>query len=346
MVSILEQQVTELLTSELGRAPTAAEIANGMISPWTLAQIHNTLNAVQSIFAVNPGDDLQTAVNKLASNGGGVLFLNPGTYYLTNNLVIPSNIRIQGVGSEGSIIDFGNGAFQIQMIGTLGNEIISPFLQGITVQNSSIECVKADYVINLGSNDLTCRNGTVGLKVTNTVTANINSSLMDDCGIGLQGVDSELFTLVSSNVTNSTSGGGFVFTNCSNSASIACSADQNIGGGFLFTSCSNFGLENFAITNTTGNGLEFDGGGNGFAVALGFIDTSSGDGIKLHNSASNVIFSGSNQISNSGGWGVNIADVGCSNILGVGNVLANNFSGNLQDLGTNTIFPATVNQFL
>lgn len=340
MVEILETQVIELLTLELGRAPTAAEIANGMIAPQTLAQIHNTLNVTQSILAVNPGADLQSAITKLTSNGGGVLYLNAGTYNLIDNLILSSGIRIQGVGSDNSIIDFGNGAYQIQMIGTLGNEIVSPSLQGITVQNSTTDLVGVDYAINFGTNDLTCRNGLSGINITNTVTANIYGSLQDNCETGLIGTDSILFTLFSSNVTNCTSGGGVVLDNVTNSTSIGCSVDATIGGGYIFTNSSNFGFEDFSITNITGIGIAFSGGGSGIGVIDGFVGTCSEEGMKLDSTSSVEIVA--NTITGNTGYGINISSVSSEdNLIGM-NYIKGNTAGAVTDSGTTTLIRSNI----
>ena len=341
MTSILEQRVTDLLTTELGRAPTAAEIANGLIAPWTLSQTHNTLNVTQSLLAVNPGDDLQAAVDQLVSNGGGILFLNPVTYNLTDNLVLASNIHLRGVGSNGSIIDFGGGAFQVQLTGSLGNEIVSPFFEALTLQNSSTDLINGTYINNLGMNDLTCRSGLTGMNLSHIETANITSSLQDSCGTGMAVANSELFTIISTNSTNCTSGGGVALDTVSNSVSIACSVDACVGGGYLFTNCSNFGFENFAVTNITGVGIDFNGGGAGFALSLGFIDSCSSDGVSIHDSATGITLTAANTFTNNGGYGINIASGSADNLI-VGNRFASNTSGAVNNGGTGTLIRSNI----
>lgn len=341
MTSLLESKVSKFLDSEIGRTPTANEIAQGIVSPWTLANVLVNLNAGQSVLSVDNTQSLQDAVDAVVANGGGTVSLKAGTYMVNNNIILSSGVRLVGVGSDATIIDFGGGAYQVQMIGSLGNEVISPFLQGLTVQNSSIDLVYANYVINLGTNDLTCRNGLSGLKIQNTTTANIYSSLMDACDTGLIGIDSTFFTLFSSNVTSSTISGGFSFENVSNSASIGCSADANIGGGFIFTNCSDFGLENFAVTGTIGIGVLFDGGGAGIGVSLGFVDLSSGDGISFINSAGNLQIAAANTISNNGGYGINITS-GSSNILIATNTFNSNNSGAINNAGTGTLIRSNI----
>lgn len=117
MADILTTQVTELLTAQLGRAPTAAEIANGIKSPWSLAITHNTLVPGQSVYSLSPGEDIQTGIDKLNENGGGILYLQTGTYTTANDLVLYNNVSIQGQGF-GTIIDFGGGAYSMQLNGS------------------------------------------------------------------------------------------------------------------------------------------------------------------------------------------------------------------------------------
>ncbi len=117
MTDILTAQVTELLTTFLGRAPTAAEIANGIVSPVTLAQTHNTLNASASFLAIDSTDDFQDSLDKLSSNGGGELNLDPGVYTLTENILIPSGITINGRGTSNTIIT-GAGQFNMSCTGS------------------------------------------------------------------------------------------------------------------------------------------------------------------------------------------------------------------------------------
>lgn len=295
----------------------------------------------QLSITARPGDNLQTSIDVLSASGGGTLYLTTGTFNVNYNIVLTSNVRIIGVGSGGSIINFGGGAYQIRAIGTLGNEINSPFFQGFTVQNSSTDLVRVDYAINLGTNDLTCDTGLSGMKITNTVTANIYSSLQNNCATGLIGTDSTFFTMFSSNVTNSTSGGGVVMTRVSNSTSIACSVDACIGGGYIFDDSSNFGFEDFSITNITGVGLDIKGGSFAIGVTDGFVDSSSSDGIKIEGSSTGIQITAANTISNNGGYGINVV-TGTVNTLIATNTFASNTTAPVNDSGTGTLIRSNI----
>ena len=117
MVSILETEVTDFLTIQLGRVPTSTEISNGMISPWTLAQIQKSLNVGQSVLSIDNTSNIQDALDSLSSNGGGILNLQDGTYILTENIIIPSGVTMIGVGPTNTILS-GAGQYGISCAGS------------------------------------------------------------------------------------------------------------------------------------------------------------------------------------------------------------------------------------
>jgi hypothetical protein len=67
---------------------------------------------------VSPGDDIQAALNAISVSGGGTLRLAPGTYHLSATINIPSNIIILGTSSEDTFLDFGGGAYGLNVAGS------------------------------------------------------------------------------------------------------------------------------------------------------------------------------------------------------------------------------------
>ncbi len=341
MTDILTTQVTELLTTYLGRAPTSAELTNGLISPITLAQIQKDLNVGQSIFSVAPGDDLQAAITKLNANGGGVLNLQPGTFNLVNDLVVSSNTRIQGVGSGGSIIDFGGGAHAIRVEGTSGSHVTSVFLQGFEVTNSSTNLIRVKYADNFGGYDIRSSSGLSGIKLDNVDTLNWSVGFVESCGTGMIMNNMTGMTIANTFLTNITSGGGYVATNCTNSVIFNSSLDTVVGGGYKMTGCTNFGVEQVSILNVTGIGFLIDGGGTSFSLTQGLIQNCSSDGLQLKSNASQVQVCGAMQFSSNGGYGINIT-AGCTNNQIAANSFYSNSSGAAHDLGTTTLIRSNV----
>lgn len=340
MTTILETQVVQLLTSELGRTPTAMEIAMGMVAPQTLAQIHNSLEAGQSIYAVSPGDDIQASIDKLDSNGGGTLYLQPGTFNVSNNISVPSNVHVQGVGSGGSIIDFGGGAYQIQVIGTSMVPNNSAFLQGFTVQNSSTDLIHVSYSNNFGGQDIACNAGNAGLRIDNSTIFNWNIHYVDSCtsGIIMDVVDG--FTIQNAFMSN-LMGTAYEFTAGNNGVLINSSLDTVGGDGVSIINSGNVGVDEFSIVNVVGVGFRLDSITGAFGATNGFISGCTSDAMRLQNTSMESIMSGV-QFSSNTGFGVNITDSASADNLFIGNSFFNNTAGAFQDNGTNTLIRSNI----
>lgn len=71
------------------------------------------------ILTINPGESIQSAVNVLAQNGGGILNLNSGTYLQTADIIIPQNIPLKMIGQNvtDTVIDFQNAGYGIVAAG-------------------------------------------------------------------------------------------------------------------------------------------------------------------------------------------------------------------------------------
>lgn len=71
----------------------------------------------QSTFSVKPGESIQERINEAHEKGGGVIYLDVGTFYLDTNLILYSNIILRGAGIFSTILDFGNGAYSVLIQG-------------------------------------------------------------------------------------------------------------------------------------------------------------------------------------------------------------------------------------
>jgi hypothetical protein len=70
-----------------------------------------------TVITIGPTDDIQDALDTIDNAGGGTLYLQAGTYNVSSNIVVPSSCAIIGAGLS-TIIDFGGGAFQMQVVGS------------------------------------------------------------------------------------------------------------------------------------------------------------------------------------------------------------------------------------
>ena len=64
------------------------------------------------------GSEIQKAVDNLHDIGGGVVFLKNGTHLLTSDIILYSNIYLEGENADSTILDFQNNAYGIQIVGT------------------------------------------------------------------------------------------------------------------------------------------------------------------------------------------------------------------------------------
>lgn len=72
----------------------------------------------QNKVTVVAGQNIQQAINAVHEAGGGIVYLEPGTHTVADDIVLYSGITIEGLSASDSIISFGLGAYQIQILGS------------------------------------------------------------------------------------------------------------------------------------------------------------------------------------------------------------------------------------
>lgn len=80
-------------------------------------RVNGIFNLGGTVITIGPTGNIQTNINTISAAGGGTLYLQAGTYSVSSNITVPSNISIIGAGLS-TIIDFGNGAYQMQVVGS------------------------------------------------------------------------------------------------------------------------------------------------------------------------------------------------------------------------------------
>lgn len=314
---ILIDQVTEYLTEQLGRAPTAAEILNGLVAPWTLGNIHNVLQVPSSFLSIVPGQDIQEAIDKLEANGGGILDLTPGTYTVDYDIEIPSNVTVQGTNRDAVVIDFDGGAFSVKLYGTIGTPTTGIAIRTLTIQNSTAPGIDVSY-----SNDFNIYNINVfdcqyGLKVANSNFPTIELPFFDGCGYGASLTD----------VT------GYLFSGavCDNSVT---------GYGLSLVRASNASVYNAEMVGNATHGIYMDES-EGVAFSSISVTDNGSDGVHLLADVSENQF-GSMVIKDNGAYGINIMDsTSASNII-LGNFFSGNTTAAADDNGTGTLIRSNV----
>ncbi len=290
-----------LLTTFLGRAPTAAEIANGIISPVTLARTHNTLNVPQSIFAVSTAADIQTGINNLSANGGGVLNIPPGFYTLPNNITIPSSVVLNGAGPTSTIFNCAAG-FNISSAGsnvyTTGTITVA---SGVHITGTgTLWLANAHagqqlflgtrwYLIAAVTSDTTLILAEAyGDNVTLPSTYRI-ATIITDTGLqnlAITGALSNPYSvmdarrLILSNVQMFQNAAAASFTNISEFKASTCDSVASSANGVEMTNVGEGGFDTFAMAGNTGKGLLLNNVKT-FAFTQCACDANGSDGVNV-----------------------------------------------------------------
>ncbi len=120
--------------------------------------------------SIGTGDDIQTALDKLFDEGGGTLYLESGTYNLTDNIDIPSGVALIGASFDNTILDFGGGAYSVRMHGSnvyeTGTASVSSGSTSVTGVGTAWTTAMIGQFIWIGSQAFTITNVTSGTALT------------------------------------------------------------------------------------------------------------------------------------------------------------------------------------
>lgn len=340
MTSILETEITKFLTTELGRAPTAAEIANGLISPWPLAYVHNTLNVPQSIFSIVSASDIQTALDNLSANGGGVLNVLPGNYVLTQDLEIPTGVFLNGAGPSNTLL-LCNAGYRVKCHGTSMAHKNNVGLTNIGVYNCpNGAAIDFQYVDGVIFQNVEAILNTNGILIDHCTLVNFSTTgAITNAGYGITLSNSSICDWRSVNSIGNTSA-GLIMNTVSTFFLSPGDFEGNTGNGITMTSCSNMIIV-LSATSNGGKGIELVSGNDNISITAGAISGNTSDGVKLTATSDNCKLHDGNFASN-GGYGINIAAASCDNTLISGNILASNSSGAVHDSGTTTLIRSNI----
>ena len=87
---------------------------------WTGTQliISGIINLGGTNITISNVVDLQTSIDAVNTAGGGTVYLEPGTYTLTADIIIPGGVTLEGISRDNVIISCG--AYAVKIIGTNG----------------------------------------------------------------------------------------------------------------------------------------------------------------------------------------------------------------------------------
>jgi hypothetical protein len=247
---------------------------------------------------VQPGDDIQNAIDSVANGGGGTVLLKEGTHTLTGNISGKTQVSIVGEGRDLSIVECGGNAYGLDYTGTSTTQLKNFKLADFTFQNSNntagIDIDYSDFWRMENVRIHSCDQK--GLRVQRSqefLISDIYASSNTGNGVEIIGDATstritQRFTLL--NCRSGSNGGvGYSIQPSTNymfyGNFIGCRADSNTGDGFDFTGVGSSVLDcvmDGCIASANG-GIGFDVDSNCQRVTfIGcFADVNTGDGFEI-----------------------------------------------------------------
>jgi parallel beta-helix repeat protein len=313
---------------------------------------------------------IQQAIDWAHLYGGGIVHVKAGTYVQTDDIILYSNIQLQGEDDDTTILDFNGLSKQIKIIGTSGTR-----KRNVEVKNLQVKGVfdryafTLDYVDDIHFERVNFVSFTQDQAISGCIDLNhAKRVLIERC----RGTDCWNFISQSASehifIHNNYIDGGnhspSLFRHINNYGCKFCEIKGNYFFGYS-EACiyAETYLNDSVISNNffedgdtamlwiyssdrlqiignslrknlaAGDGIQLSDGDRCIIMGNNIYDIS-GDGIRLGNHDRSVV--NGNIVNSAGGWGVNVESDNCNDNIVTSNVLKNNVSGGLQDLGTGT----------
>ena len=232
---------------------------------------------------IGPTDDFQQALDDLNSEGGGILYLQSGTYQPAENLVGYPSVSIIGTSPASTVIDFQSGAFNLTYAGTnvYSTGTITSITSGVNVTGSGtlwLANASAGQYLFIGTRHYKIA------AVTGNTTLVLSEGYTDD--VTMPGAAYRICT-AAANVTlenfsvKSSTGTGIVFSDALQlTLNNVISVLNNKG--FTFTNVSRVNQDRLLAASNTSNGLEFTNVGQGDWESVN-AQSNGGHGIVFNN---------------------------------------------------------------
>ena len=262
--------------------------------------------------------DIQSAIDSLPA-GGGVVYIKEGTYTITAKITITSaNISIFGAGKGTKIISSGGirmfecinaDNFTVKDIWFYGEGAVTPGSHALYFDSCDNVIVDRCIIENMG---------TTGINFVNaTDSSSVVSCHVIDCGnVGLRIQGTNI--ILKGNFISGGSDHGIHVFDSSNITITSNIIRNNVKEGmYLQTTIGMIVANNICDDNDSG-------------------DTATYSGIKLFFDVDRCIITG-NVCINNGDYGININHNSCANNVVTGNTCLNNTTGQIRDVGTDTL---------
>lgn len=261
----------------------------------------------RNIFSVKPGESIQKRINEANERGGGIVYLDVGTYYLNSDLTLYSNVILEGSGFASTIIDFSGGPYSARAegknaysTGTVTTVKSSPTITGSgTSWTSDME----------GRSILLDGNMYTVVTVVSATSITLDFGVITNSASGLSYVIADFIASVYlRNLTLANSSVNLLETRYGFLVSLNL---VDLDGGVIGWNCQDTFAPQFINCNAYNgtNGIKFT---NCYFYTMGtwFVFNCSGDGVILTTGGNSTMYDFS--VSNCGGRGIAMTD---TNIL-------------------------------
>lgn len=99
-------------------------------------EMGSSLSFGTQLVTVPVGQNIQKAIDTVASKGGGTVRLLPETYNVDYNIELREGVALIGEGIDTTIIDFNDREYAVEGIGTSDNILENIYVTSLTIQNS------------------------------------------------------------------------------------------------------------------------------------------------------------------------------------------------------------------
>lgn len=262
------------------------------------------------VIVIYPGQDIQTAINKLATSNGGTLLLKTGTHVVSTALTGLSFVQIVGENQISTILDFNSGSANFSFTGTniYTTGTISGVANGVTVTGSGTAWttnITTDHQIFLAQRwyriasitsdtELVLSEGYQGgasfpgasyraVKVKEDIEFN-ELTLKDSTGTAIDFTDCR--NIIMENISVVGSGKGIVFTQVSEIAMDASLINTCTGDGITLDDCGLVDIESTTSTANTGSAHGYKiNDCRTMTIAASAADSNAGDGFNITGSS-------------------------------------------------------------
>lgn len=302
----------------------------------------------QKQIALNPGQDIQSALDAVLKEGGGTVALNPGTYHPRRNLYIKSGVTLAGAGNATTVIDFEDGAYSVIIEGddpySTGTVALTQDSTTVTGTGTAwtvdmigqsmllagdwypIENVVSPTSITLGYGfSGTTQSGLTYVLATINTFANVKNLTIQNSSVSLLKVQYTYETHIDDLVIGSGNIGidvqdtVFFLLNNLDLADCVTGIYLNNTWGYI--------LQSFFVYNCTGVGIQSDGGGDATGGIDFGITNNGGVGIKFTNTSKVAFFSFT--IDSNGSHGIELV-AGCDDCTFTGGSVNDNAGDGLK----------------